>query len=127
MVTVKGVMGLLLLAFSIKFIASVDQAYHLGLLPRELFLSLWIAISIILGMYLLGKIRFLHDDPSDYVTPGRLVMAIFAFAFAIYLLPGLWGAPLKAVSSLIPPAKGWSATAPTGQTVPAQEIGRAHV
>lgn len=125
MVTVKGVMGLLLLAFSIKFIASVDQAYHLGLLPRELFLSLWIAISIILGMYLLGKIRFLHDDPSDYVTPGRLVMAIFAFAFAIYLLPGLWGAPLQAVSSLIPPAKGWSTTAPTGQTPPAQGSGSA--
>lgn len=125
MVTVKGVMGLLLLAFSIKFIASVDQAYHLGLLPRELFLSLWIAISVILGCYLLGKIRFVHDDPSDYVSPGRLVMAIFAFAFAIYLLPGLWGAPLQAVSSLIPPAKGWNAAPPTAQISPAQGEGLA--
>lgn len=118
MVTVKGIMGLLLLAFSIKFVASVDQAYHLNLLPRELFLSIWIAIAILLGIYLMGKIRFLHDDPVDHVSPGKLVMAIVAFSFAIYMLPGLWGAPLDKIASLIPPAKGWSIAPATPAITP---------
>ena len=104
MVTIKGVMALILLAFSLKFVSAVDQAYHLNILSRDAFLAIWIVIAFIMGFYLLGKIRFIHDSPVETTSPLRLLFAISAFSFAVSLIPGLFGAPLKGLSSLLPPA-----------------------
>ena len=105
MVTIKGIMGLILLAFSLKFVSAVDQAYHLNILSRNAFIAIWIVISFIMGFYLLGKIRFMHDSPVETTGPFRLLFAISAFSFAVSLIPGLFGAPLKGLSSLLPPAE----------------------
>ncbi|MDE5820968.1 MAG: thioredoxin family protein [Paramuribaculum sp.] len=101
--SVKVVLGFLELALSLKFLSVADLAYGWGILDREVFVSLWIVIFILLGMYLLGKIRFSHDSPLEYVSIGRFFMALISFSFAMYLVPGLWGAPLKSVSAFVPP------------------------
>jgi thiol:disulfide interchange protein DsbD len=100
---VKIVLGFLELAFALKFLSVADLAYGWGILDREVFLVLWIVIFALLGMYLLGKLKFPHDSEVEHVSIPRLFLAIFSFAFAIYLVPGLWGAPLKAISAFSPP------------------------
>lgn len=101
--SVKVVLGFLELALALKFLSTADLAYHWGILDREVFLALWIVLAVLLGLYLLGKLKFAHDSDLQYISVPRLFMAITSFAFAVYLVPGLWGAPLKAVSSLVPP------------------------
>ena len=101
--SVKVVLGFLELALSLKFLSVADLAYGWGILDRETFLALWIAIFGLLGLYLLGKIKFPHDDDSDKVGVVRFFLATISIAFAIYMIPGLWGAPLKAVSAFSPP------------------------
>ena len=101
--SVKVVLGFLELALALKFLSNVDLAYHWEWFDRELFLALWIVIFALLGFYLLGKLRFSHDSPLPFVTLPRLGMAIVTLAFTAYLVPGLWGAPLKAVAAFLPP------------------------
>ena len=101
--SVKVVLGFLELALALKFLSVADLAYGWRLRDREAFIVLWIVIFSLLGVYLLGKIKFSHDSEVKYVSVPRLFMAIISFAFAIYMVPGLWGAPLKAISAFAPP------------------------
>ena len=101
--SVKVVLGFLELALALKFLSVADLAYGWRLLDREAFIVRWIVIFSLLGVYLLGKIKFSHDSEVKYVSVPRLFMAIISFAFAIYMVPGLWGAPLKAISAFAPP------------------------
>lgn len=100
---IKVTLGFLELAFALKFLSVADLAYGWRILDRETFLALWIVIFGLLGMYLLGKIKFPHDDDEQKVSVPRFFMALISLAFAIYMIPGLWGAPLKAVSAFAPP------------------------
>ncbi|MDR2918922.1 MAG: thioredoxin family protein [Tannerella sp.] len=101
--SVKVVLGFLELALALKFLSVADLAYGWRILDREVFLVIWIVIFALLGCYLLGKIKFKHDSDLPYVSVSRLFMAIVSFAFAVYMVPGLWGAPLKAISAFAPP------------------------
>ena len=101
---VKVVLGFIELAFALKFLSVADMAYGWRLLDRETFLALWIALFGLLGIYLLGKIKFPHDDDNDKVSVPRFFLALISISFAIYMVPGLWGAPLKAVSAFAPPS-----------------------
>ena len=100
---IKVTLGFLELAFALKFLSVADLAYGWRILDRETFLALWIVIFGLLGFYLLGKIKFPHDDDEDSVSVPRFFMALCSLAFAVYMIPGLWGAPLKAVSAFAPP------------------------
>ena len=100
---IKVTLGFLELAFALKFLSVADLAYGWRILDRETFLALWIVLFALLGFYLLGKIKFPHDDDDMKVGVGRFFMALFSLAFAVYMVPGLWGAPLKAVSAFAPP------------------------
>ena len=100
---IKVTLGFLELAFALKFLSVADLAYGWRILDRETFLALWIVLFALLGFYLLGKIKFPHDDDNTKVGVGRFFMALFSLAFAVYMVPGLWGAPLKAVSAFAPP------------------------
>ena len=101
--SVKVVLGFLELALALKFLSVADLAYGWRLLDREVFIVLWIVIFVLLGFYLLGKIKFSHDSDVKYVSVPRLFMAIISFGFAVYMVPGLWGAPLKSISAFAPP------------------------
>lgn len=101
--TVKVVLGFIELILSLKFLSVADLAYGWHILDREVFLSIWIILFILLGLYLLGKLRFSHDAPSEHTSVGRFFLAVASLSFAVYLVPGLWGAPLKAVSAFAPP------------------------
>ncbi|MDR2680541.1 MAG: thioredoxin family protein [Tannerella sp.] len=101
--SVKVTLGFLELALALKFLSVADLAYGWGILDREVFVVLWIVIFVLLGFYLLGKIRFKHDSELKFVSVTRLFMSILSFAFAVYMIPGLWGAPLKAISAFTPP------------------------
>lgn len=101
--SVKVVLGFLELALSLKFLSVADLAYGWGLLDREVFVALWVVIFFLLGMYLLGKIKFSHDGDLSHVSVGRFMLSLVSFSFAVYMLPGLWGAPLKGVSAFVPP------------------------
>ncbi len=100
---VKVTLGFIELAMAIKFLSVADQVEHWGLLDREIYLSIWIVIFLTLGIYLLGKIRLPHDSPIEKISVGRLLMALTSLIFAVYMIPGLWGAPLKALSGYLPP------------------------
>jgi thiol:disulfide interchange protein DsbD len=100
---IKVTLGFLELAFALKFLSVADLAYGWRILDRETFLALWIVIFGLLGFYLLGKIKFPHDDDDTTVSVPRFFMALVSLAFAVYMIPGLWGAPLKAVSAFAPP------------------------
>lgn len=100
---IKVTLGFLELAFALKFLSVADLAYGWRILDRETFLALWIVIFALLGLYLLGKIKFQHDDDDNKVGVTRFFMALISLAFAVYMIPGLWGAPLKAVSAFAPP------------------------
>jgi thiol:disulfide interchange protein DsbD len=101
--SVKVVLGFVELALGLKFLSVADQTYHWGILDREVYLAIWIAIFFLLGLYLLGKLKFKHDSDMPYLSVTRLVMAIASFAFVVYMLPGMWGAPLRALSGYMPP------------------------
>lgn len=101
--SVKVVLGFLELALGLKFLSIADQTYHWGILDREIYLAFWIVIFALLGLYLLGKIKFAHDSDVPFVTVPRLVMSIIVFTFVAYMIPGMWGAPLKSLSGYIPP------------------------
>ena len=101
--SVKVVLGFVELALGLKFLSVADQTYHWGLLDREVYLAIWIAIFSLLGLYLLGKLKFKHDSDMPYLSVTRLVMAIISFSFVVYMLPGMWGAPLSALSGYLPP------------------------
>jgi thiol:disulfide interchange protein DsbD len=101
--SVKVVLGFLELALGLKFLSIADQTYHWGILDREVYLALWIVIFILLGFYLLGKLKFAHDSDLKYISVPRLMMAIASFSFVVYLVPGMFGAPLKTISGYLPP------------------------
>jgi len=101
--SVKVVLGFLELAFSFKFLSNVDLAYHWNWFDREIFLSLWIVISALMGFYLLGKLKLPNDSDVKHVSTPRLVLAIITLSFTMYMIPGLWGAPLKSISAFLPP------------------------
>src|SRR5690606_38815887 len=101
--SVKVVLGFIVLAVSMKFLSVADLSNGWGILNRDIFLVLWIVIFGILGFYLLGKLKFHGDSDVPHVTIPRLFLSVFSFAFALYLVPGLWGAPLKPISSIVPP------------------------
>ncbi|MDD2960598.1 MAG: cytochrome c biogenesis protein CcdA [Muribaculaceae bacterium] len=101
--SVKVVLGFIELALSLKFLSVADLAYGWGILDREIFVALWVATFALLGLYLIGKIRFPHDSELKTVGVPRFFLALISFSFAIYLIPGLWGAPLKGVSAFVPP------------------------
>jgi thiol:disulfide interchange protein DsbD len=101
--SVKVVLGFLELALALKFLSVADLAYGWRILDREVFVSLWIIIFALLGFYLLGKIQFPHDSKLEKVGVGRFSLAVISLSFAVYMVPGLWGAPLKAISAFAPP------------------------
>ncbi len=100
---VKVTLGFIELGLALKFLSMIDQVYHLNILDRDVYIACWIALSLLLSYYLLGKFRLPHDSPVDAVSVPRLIVALIPFIFAIYLLPGLFGAPLKALSGYLPP------------------------
>ncbi len=101
--SVKVVLGFVELALAFKFLSVVDLAYHWNWFDREIFLSLWIAIGLLLGLYLIGKLKFSHDSDLPYLSVPRLFISIVVFAFVVYMIPGLWGAPLNSISGFLPP------------------------
>ncbi|MBB6107615.1 thiol:disulfide interchange protein DsbD [Mucilaginibacter lappiensis] len=101
--SVKVVLGFLELALSLKFLSNVDLAYHWHWFDREIFLVLWIVIFALMGFYLLGKLTFSHDSPLAHISVPRLFLAIIVLSFTMYMVPGLWGAPLKSISAFLPP------------------------
>ena len=101
--SVKVVIGFIEVALGMKFLSVADQTYHWGLLDREIYLAVWIVVFSLLGLYLLGKIRFAHDDEVQHLGVGRLALSIVVFSFVVYMIPGMWGAPLKGLSGYLPP------------------------
>ena len=101
--SVKVVLGFIMLAFSLKFASTVDTVYNLGILSRDIYLAIWIVLFVLLGIYLMGKIKFSHDSDVPHIGVFRLVLIIASFTFALYLVPGLFGAPLTRISALLPP------------------------
>lgn len=101
--SVKVVLGFIEVALGFKFLSVADQTYHWGLLDREVYLAIWIVTFSLLGLYLLGKIRFVHDDKTEHLSVTRLALAIAVFSFVVYMIPGMFGAPLKALSGYLPP------------------------
>ncbi|QJX45926.1 thioredoxin fold domain-containing protein [Hymenobacter taeanensis] len=102
--TLKVVLGFVELGMAFKFLSSADLSYHWGLLPRPIFLAIWIVLAGLLGLYLLGKFRLSHDSETTHVSVPRLLMSAVAFSFMLYMVPGLFGAPLNGLSALVPPA-----------------------
>lgn len=122
--SVKVVLGFIELALALKFLSVADQVYHWRLLDREVYLALWIVIFTLMGFYLLGKLKFAHDDKLQFISVKRLLMSIVTFSFVVYMIPGLWGAPLKFLSGYLPPVSTLDfnltpkpqQASPTGQT-----------
>ena len=103
--SVKVVLGFIEVALGLKFLSVADQVYQWNLLDREVYLAIWIVVFSLLGLYLLGKIRFVHDSPVEHLSVKRLFFAIVVFSFVVYMIPGMWGAPLKALSGYLPPVE----------------------
>lgn len=101
--SVKVVLAFIMLAFSLKFASNIDTVYSLGVLSRDIYLAIWIVLFVLLGLYLMGKIKFSHDSDLQHIGIFRLVLIIASFSFALYLVPGLFGAPLSKISALLPP------------------------
>jgi len=101
--SVKVVLGFIMLAFSLKFASVIDTVYGLGILSRDIYLAIWIVLFFLMGLYLMGKIKFSHDSDVPHIGIFRLVLIIASFSFAVYLMPGLFGAPLTRISALLPP------------------------
>jgi len=108
--SIKVVLGFIMLAFSMKFLMTIDSVYSLGLISRDIYLSVWIVLFSLLGFYLLGKIRFAHDSELAHIGTFRMILIIFVFSFVVYLIPGLFGAPLTRLAALLPsPETSWFA------------------
>ncbi|MDB5123645.1 MAG: thiol:disulfide interchange protein DsbD [Mucilaginibacter sp.] len=124
--SIKVVLGFLELGFALKFLSNVDLAYHWNWFDREVFLSLWIAIGLLMGLYLIGKIKFSHDSELTHLSVPRTFFAIGVFAFVIYMIPGLWGAPLKVISGFLPPPAtqdfDLSRSMDSGSSAPVQQV-----
>ena len=124
--SVKVVLGFLELGFALKFLSNVDLAYHWNWFDREIFLSVWIALGVFLFLYLIGKIKFSHDSDVPYLSVPRTFFAIVVFAFVVYMVPGLWGAPLKSISGFLPPIATQDFNLTTfnggGEAAPAQAV-----
>ena len=101
--SVKVILGFIEIGFALKFLSNVDLAYHWNWFDREIFLSLWIALGILMVLYLLGKIKFAHDSDVTHLSVPRTFISVIILAFVIYMIPGLWGAPLKSINALLPP------------------------
>lgn len=101
--SVKVILGFLEVAFAFKFLSIADQTYHWGILDREIYLSIWITTFTLMGFYLLGKLKFSHDSDVEHLSVPRLMMALVTFSFVVYMIPGLWGAPLSGISGYLPP------------------------
>ena len=114
--TVKVVMGFIEVALGFKFLSMADQTYHWGLLDREVYLAIWIVVFALLGFYLLGKLKFAHDDDVPHITVTRLSLAIVVLSFVVYMIPGMWGAPLKALSGYLPPISTQDFVLTSGKT-----------
>ena len=121
--SVKVVLGFIEVALGFKFLSTADQTYHWGLLDREVYLAIWIVVFALLGFYLLGKLRFKHDSPVEHISVLRLTLAIAVFSFVVYLIPGMWGAPLKALSGYLPPIETQDFVLGTYQAPPAGNDG----
>ena len=125
--SVKVVLGFIEVALGFKFLSVADQTYHWGLLDREVYLAIWIVVFSLLGLYLLGKIRFKNDSPVESLSVTRLALAIGVFTFVVYMIPGMWGAPLKALSGYLPPIETqdfivWNyADSPFGESRPIKQ------
>lgn len=124
--SVKVVLGFIEIALGFKFLSTADQTYHWGLLDREIYLGIWIVVFTLLGFYLLGKLKFAHDSEVKYISVPRLALAIASFTFVTYMVPGLWGAPLKKMTGYLPPmatqdfvltSGGTTAAAPADQVL----------
>lgn len=128
--SVKVVLGFIEIALGLKFLSVADQTYHWGILDREVYLAIWIVVFALLGFYLLGKIRFRDDTPVEHLNVKRLVLVIADFAFVVYLIPGMWGAPLKALSGYLPPMETmdwtYAPAAVTAQPAGGEEIALPH-
>ena len=109
--SVKVVLGFIMLAFGMKFLSSIDQAYHLNIFSREIYLAIWFVVSIFIGFYLMGKIRLSHDSELPFIGVPRLLLAIVFFVFSIYLFTGIFGNDLKLISAMIPPKSAQSFSA----------------
>ncbi|MBO5759686.1 MAG: thioredoxin family protein, partial [Rikenellaceae bacterium] len=120
--SVKVVLGFVEVALGLKFLSVADQTYHWGLLDREVYLAIWIVVFSLMGFYLLGKIRFAHDSEVKHISVLRLALAIGVFSFVVYMIPGMWGAPLKALSGYLPPisTQDFVMGATTAPATPAQ-------
>ncbi len=101
--SVKVVLGFIEMALGLKFLSVADQTYHWGILDREIYIAIWIVLAILLGLYFLGKLKFAHDSDLPYISVPRFTMALITLSFAVYLIPGMFGAPLKALSGYLPP------------------------
>lgn len=112
--SVKVVLGFVELALGLKFLSVADQTYHWGILDREVYLAIWIAIFSLMGLYLLGKLKFKHDSDMPYLSVTRLVLAIASFSFVVYMIPGMWGAPLNILSGYLPPMQSHDFVLSTG-------------
>lgn len=126
--SVKVVLGFVEVALGLKFLSVADQTYHWGLLDREVYLAIWITVFSLLGLYLLGKLQFSHDEKPEHLSVFRLSLAIAVFSFVVYLIPGMFGAPLKALSGYLPPIETQdfvlgSNTAPAAAARPAAKSG----
>lgn len=126
--SVKVVIGFIEVALGLKFLSVADQVYHWGILDREIYLAIWIVVFTLLGFYLLGKLKFAHDSEVKHVSVTRLFLSIITFSFVVYLIPGMWGAPLSGLSGYLPPlssqdfvlGKQTTEVAPIVGTIPAQ-------
>ena len=115
--SVEVVLGFIEIALGLKFLSVADQTYHWHLLDREVYLAIWIAVFFLLGLYLIGKLRFKNDSPLEYLSVPRLALAIAVFSFVVYLVPGMWGAPLKALSGYMPPMETQDFVLASGERV----------
>ena len=122
--SVKVVLGFIEVALGLKFLSVADQVYQWNLLDREVYLAIWIVVFSLLGLYLLGKLRFAHDTPEDHISVKRLFLAIVVFSFVVYMIPGMWGAPLKALSGYLPPIESMDFNL-SKQNVVMQQVGAA--
>ena len=125
--SVKVVLGFVEVALGFKFLSVADQVYHWNLLDREVYLAIWIVVFSLLGLYLLGKIKFAHDSEVKHLSVGRLALAIGVFTFVVYMIPGMWGAPLKALSGYMPPLSSQDFVIEKYATSPASTSGEADI
>lgn len=125
--SVKVVLGFVEVALGLKFLSTADQVYHWGLLDREIYLAIWIVCFTLLGFYLLGKLKFKHDSDVKHISTFRLFAAIGVFSFVVYMIPGMWGAPLKGLSGYMPPMQSQDFVLGSGTTSASSNDGQSEL